>query len=109
VQSLPGVEARPLGDDPSGQVFEGPPQSRPALILLSEQFDPRWRLETEAAGRSIEPIRAFGWATGFRTDPAPSGYRIHFGGQRVRTVQVILLILLWGAALWATRRPVRSD
>ncbi len=109
VQPLPRVEARPFVEDPSGQLFEGPPQTGPALPLLLEQFDDRWRLEPEAAGRSVEPTRAFGWATGFIADPMPSGYRIRFGGQRVRTVQVILLILLWGAALWVTRRPVRSE
>jgi GT2 family glycosyltransferase len=108
VESLPAVGARSLTEDASGQVLEGPAQSRAALVLLLDQFDPRWRLEPEGAGRPVGPDRAFGWATGFRTDRMPSGYRIHFGGQRIRTIQVILLILLWGAALWVTRRPVRD-
>ena len=30
-----------------------------------------------------------------------------FTGQRTRTMEMVLLILLWGAALWVTRRPGR--
>jgi GT2 family glycosyltransferase len=106
VESLPGTAARSLARSPSGQTLVGPGRSRPGLVLLLDQFDARWRLAPNDGQGSVEPDRAFGWATGFRTGPVPSGYRVHFGGQRVRTLGVILLILLWTAALWVTRRPV---
>ena len=58
-------------------------------------------------GDQLPPERALGWATGFRAGSMPSGYRVHFTRQRTRTMEILLLALLWGAALWVTRRPVR--
>ncbi len=107
VESLPRAEGRPLVGDPSGQRFAGPERSEAGLVLLLGQFDPRWRLEPIGAKGSLEPDRALGWATGFRTGPMPSGYRVHYGGQRTRTIEMVLLILMWGTALWVTRRPAR--
>lgn len=107
VQTLPPIRGRPLVRDPSEERFVGPDGTQRSLILLSEQFDPRWRLEPKGGREPVASERAFGWATGFRTGPAPSGYTIRFAGQRTRTIQVLLLALLWGAALWMTRRPAR--
>ncbi|HEY3209220.1 MAG TPA: glycosyltransferase family 2 protein [Actinomycetota bacterium] len=107
VEALLTPRERPLVEGPSGQRFLGPGRSRPALVLLLDQFDPRWRLEPVVAKGSVEATRALGWATGFRTGPLPAGYRVHFGGQRARTMEIVILVLLWGVALWVTRRPVR--
>jgi hypothetical protein len=75
-------------------------------VLLAQQFDPRWRL-TAAGGRPVAPARAFGWAVGFRP-PATQGFTVRFGGQRTRTVQIVMLIFLWVAAVWVVRKPVRA-
>lgn len=107
VESLPQTEARSLTEDGSGQGFLGAGRSESSLVLLSEQFDPRWRLEPVGAKGSIEPQRAFGWATGFRAGPLPSGYKVRFIGQWLRTLESLVLLVMWGAALWLTRRPVR--
>jgi GT2 family glycosyltransferase len=107
VESLPEAGGRPLHEEASGQVLTGPARQSAGLVLLASQFDPRWRLQPAGGGASIAPDRALGWATGFRTGSVPSGYRIHFTGQRSRTMEIVLLTLLWGAALWVTRRPGR--
>jgi hypothetical protein len=88
------------------QAYHGGPSSGPTLVLLSQQFDPRWRL-TPAAGSSVEPRPAFGWAVGFTTGTS-QGSAIRFTGQASRTMAMTLLFLLWLAALWITRRPSRS-
>jgi hypothetical protein len=104
-ESLPRARATPLAEDMSGQRLTGLDRSGGGLVLLADQFDGRWRLQ--AGGSTVRPERMLGWATGFQTGPVSSGYLVRFSGQRSRTVGVILLILLWGAALWVTRRPVR--
>ena len=50
------------------------------------------------------PDVAFGWATSFQANGEPVQVR-HDGGLPAR-IQVVLLTLLWLAALWATRKPV---
>jgi GT2 family glycosyltransferase len=107
VESVPPAGARSLAEDPSGQRFVGPARSQASLVLLLDQFDAHWQLMPNGAAASVAPERAFGWATGFRTGPMPSGYRVEFTGQRLRTLEVFVLALMWGAALWVTRRPVR--
>lgn len=107
VEFLPTADGRPLVADPSGQRLVGPGRSRAGLVVLLDQFDPRWRLEPPGATAPVEPERVLGWATGFRTGPMPTGYTVRFGGQRAKSMETILLILLWGTALWVTRRPVR--
>jgi hypothetical protein len=96
--SLPASGARPI---PAGET-----PSRPeGLILLSQQFDSAWRLEAEAGGHARGPERAFGWAVGFPISSDGSAM-IRFHGQTVRDVELLLLGVLWAAALWITRRPV---
>jgi hypothetical protein len=107
VESVPQANALPLAESPSGQHFVGPRRSRASLVLLLDQFAAHWRLIPGGSTGSVAPERAFGWATGFRTGPMPSGYRVEFAGQRLRTFEVLVLALLWAAALWVTRRPVR--
>jgi hypothetical protein len=87
--------------------FDGGSISGPALVLLSEQYDPKWRLAIQ--GRApVGPTRAFGWAVAFRTDGVSPGSRVDYGGQRSRTLEIGLLAALWAAALWLTRRPVKN-
>lgn len=107
VQTLPATTWRPLARVPSEDRFVGAGGSEQSLVLLSHQFDPRWRLEPNGGGKPITSERAFGWATGFRTGAMPSGYTVRFTGQGGRTLQVVVLALLWGAAVWMTRRPAR--
>ena len=77
-------------------------------MLLSQQFDSRWRLVPADGGGSFLPDPAFGWAVGFRTGPQVSGFEVRFEGQRLRTGELTILALLWAMALWATRKPVRG-
>ena len=52
----------------------------------------------------VGPREAFGWSTAF---DAPAGsVRVRFTEQWVRTVETLVLGLLWLAALWVTRKPV---
>ncbi|MGH2555034.1 MAG: glycosyltransferase [Actinomycetota bacterium] len=107
VQTLPVISSIPLTSGASEARFAGPGGSERSLVLLSEQFDPRWRLEPNGGGDAVASELAFGWATGFRTASVPSGYTVRFAGQMTRTLQVLVLALLWAAALWMTRRPAR--
>jgi GT2 family glycosyltransferase len=88
-----------------GERFEGTLPGR-SFVLLSQQFDSRWRL-TIGDGPGTAPERAFGWAAGF---DAASGGRavVRYTAQWVRTVEMLLLALLWGLALWITRRPAHD-
>jgi hypothetical protein len=88
-----------------GERFEGTLPG-PSFVLLSQQFDSRWRL-TVGDGPGTAPERAFGWAAGF---DAASGGRavVRYTAQWVRTVEMLLLSLLWGLALWITRRPAHG-
>jgi GT2 family glycosyltransferase len=86
--------------------FDGATISGPGLVFLSQQFDSRWKL---AQGQGpIGPSPAFGWGVAFRTDATSPGWRIRYGGQASRTLEIGLLAALWAAALWLTRRPVKS-
>jgi GT2 family glycosyltransferase len=91
-----------------GDVFSGTaPGSQPSLVLLSQQFDARWRL-TYPDGTSQGAAPAFGWADRF-TLPAGAGpFTVRFTGQAARSAQMTVLSILWLAALWITRRPSRA-
>ena len=86
--------------------FDGATISGPALVFLAQQFDSRWKL-VQAQG-PIGPSHAFGWGVAFRTDAVSPGWRVHYDGQSSRTLEIGLLAALWAAALWLTRRPVKS-
>jgi hypothetical protein len=105
--SEPGVIAR-MPDVPATRLKEvgggwaGVARS-PGTVLVSTGFSGDWRLET-AEGASAGPKEAFGWSTSFET---PAGaLRVRFANQWVRTVETVVLGLLWAAALWVTRKPV---
>jgi hypothetical protein len=101
---LPVPSARPLRHpEATSTTFTGA-GSGPSVVLLSQQFDPRWRLLV--SGRPpLAPRPAFGWATGFF--PGASAFRVVLEGQGARTAELAGLAVLWAAAAWMTRRPVR--
>jgi hypothetical protein len=98
--------ADPLSGD--GEQYSGAAPATRALVLLSQQFDGAWRLTPSSGGTAIRPSKSFGWAVGFESPSAPSSFIVRFGGQETKRAEVALLALLWLAALWMTRRPVRA-
>jgi GT2 family glycosyltransferase len=69
--------------------------------FVGTQYAPGWRVVN--AGAQEEPERGFGWGLGF---PVQAGQvRVEYTEQWVRTVEMVLLGLLWVAALWITRKP----
>lgn len=70
------------------------------LVAVSTEFDGSWGIE----GSSAQPQRSFGWATAFPHAKGPLAVR--YGAQLPRSIETILLGLLWLAALWITRKPV---
>jgi len=70
------------------------------LAVVSTEFDDAWT----AQGRTDRPAPAFGWATSFAVnDPSVS---ILYGAQLPRTIAIWVLVAVWAAALWITRKPV---
>jgi hypothetical protein len=106
IVSLPAPHATPLSG--GGQRYSGALFQTTSLVLLAQQDSGGWRLDPRSGGPSVRPVRAFGWAVGFLPPSGPSGFDVRFDRQRAKTVQVLLLALLWVAALWLTRRPIRS-
>jgi hypothetical protein len=95
------VPAVPLERVPGG--WDGPGTDGPGTegtIFLSTEYDAGWEL----GGGSTGPEVAFGWATSFRAEGDP--VRVRHGGSVPARFQVVLLSMLWLAALWATRKPV---
>jgi hypothetical protein len=90
-----------------GQRYAGTLPADPSLVLLTQQFYGSWRLAAGATAPRA-PEAAFGWAVGFQGPGGPSPTEVRFGGQRVRTVEVGLLAVLWFVALWMTRRTSRG-
>jgi hypothetical protein len=90
------VPAVPLERASGG--WDGP--AMPGTVFLSTENAAQWALR----GVSARPEEAFGWATSFQATGAPVQVR-HDGGLPAR-IQVAILVLLWLAALWATRKPV---
>jgi GT2 family glycosyltransferase len=105
--SLAAPRGTALREGVGGQSYVGSGSDGPALVLLSQQFDPGWTL-TPDGGHSSPARRAFGWATGFSLRRGEAPYELRFGAQARRTVLMALLAILWLAALWLTRRPVRG-
>jgi len=105
--SLPAPQAVEL--EGGGVRYSAASASSSSLVLLSQQFDSHWRLIGPDAKGALLPDSAFGWAVGFRPGTQPSGFEVRFEGQRIRTSEVLILLLLWAMALWITRRPVRGD
>jgi GT2 family glycosyltransferase len=69
--------------------------------FYSEQDQGGWRVRTGGHTAGTRP--AFGWGIGF--DASSGSVRLIYANQWIRTIEVILLGLLWLAVLWITRRP----
>jgi hypothetical protein len=106
IEMLPGPRGSRLTPT-SDQAFSGTGAPEGSLVYLGQQFDARWKLTPEE-GQPVRPVRAFGWAVGFPEGTSTGGFRVGFGGQASRTMEMGLLAALWAVALWLTRRPVRS-
>jgi GT2 family glycosyltransferase len=106
IEMLRAPGAQPL-TAVSDESFDGGTIPGSALLFLAEQYDSRWKLIPQEQGPT-GPIRAFGWAVAFRTDAVSPSFRVHYGGQGSRSLEIGLLAALWAAALWLTRRPVKG-
>jgi hypothetical protein len=90
VKSIPLETVRGGWDGPAGT----------GTVYLATEFDRDWLLR----GSDGEPAVAFGWATRFTAESGPIAVR-HEGGLAAR-IRSAVLLALWGAALWVTRKPV---
>jgi hypothetical protein len=72
--------------------------------VVAEQFDSGWRVDS--AGELLAPFRGYGWAI---AAPVQSGeVSVRYTRQWVRTAELVLLGLLWLAALWITRKQASA-
>jgi hypothetical protein len=98
VEASPAVIARALGG--RGASFTGTADA-PGHVVVTQQLDAGWRVEN--AGEVLAPFPGYGWAI---AAPVQAGtVAVRFTDQWVRTVELFLLALLWGIALWVTRKP----
>jgi hypothetical protein len=98
IQSSPAVAGTEL--DGGGERFSGT-AAEPGHVVVTQQFDGGWNVDN--GGRALEPFEGYGWAI---AAPVQAGdVVVQFTGQWVRTVEMVLLGLLWAAALWITRKP----
>ncbi|HEY6567063.1 MAG TPA: glycosyltransferase family 2 protein [Actinomycetota bacterium] len=96
--ALGNVKSSPLDQVQGG--WSGGQGSGP--VFLSTEYQDAWQLE----GSDAEPERVAGWATAFGPTQGPVSVR--YDAQLPATIQVILLALVWIAALWITRKPVAT-
>ena len=96
--ALPELSATPLVRSDGGWagVSDG------GTLFIAEQFADGW--EVDAGGERSEPTEAFGWALSATVEAG--NVEVDFTRGWIRVVEMILLGLLWVAALWITRRPV---
>lgn len=100
IERLPSMRPVALAPVEGGWAGEAP---APGPVVVSTEFGPDWELEGPD-GVVVRPREAFGWSTAF---DAPAGsLRVRFTDQWVRTVETLVLGLLWLVALWVTRKPV---
>ncbi|MGZ5300746.1 MAG: glycosyltransferase [Actinomycetota bacterium] len=100
IEQLPSLRPSELSAAPGGWAGEASVAGR---VVVSTEFDPGWRLEA-SNGEVVRPSEAFGWSVAF--DAPAGGLRVRYVDQWVRTLETIVLGLLWLAALWVTRKPV---
>lgn len=93
---LDPAEAVALRREP-GPSWEGS-ATPPSVAFLATEFDDRWRIDGQAT------FPAFGWAVGAE---APLSVHLRFDGGSVRTLEVVGMALVWGAALWLVLRRSR--
>jgi GT2 family glycosyltransferase len=75
-------------------------------VLIGDQFASAWQMD--AGGATEGPRQAFGWAMWFPLASRSGAISIRYTSQLLHTVVIVLLGLLWLAALWVTRKPVSS-
>jgi hypothetical protein len=86
-----------------GPAWQGsPPGAEGSLILVSTSHHPEWALDGDGTS-----FPAFGWALGFEAPPGAGELEVAFGGQAARTVQIVVLAVLWLAAIWLLVVPDR--
>ena len=71
------------------------------LAIVATEFDDAWELSSSTS----RPQPAFGWGTSFAD--VGSDVAIRYGDQLSRTIEMWLLAIVWIAASWITRKPVR--
>jgi hypothetical protein len=99
IAAMPPEQAVPLRAVEGGWVGGS---ADPGVAQIGDAFSPDWELRTD--GAIVRPRESFGWALAF---DAPAGdLRIRYTAQTMRTVEMILLAILWIVALWVTRKPV---
>ncbi|HEX5902302.1 MAG TPA: glycosyltransferase [Actinomycetota bacterium] len=70
-------------------------------VVVTQQFDGGWRIES--GGERLAPFRGFGWAIAGAVDAGE--VVVEYTNQWVRTAELVVLAVLWLAALWITRKP----
>jgi hypothetical protein len=98
----PHPRAVPLSG--GGSRFEGSAEPGQAAYLADQGRD--WRNRSEQGDLAV-PRTAFGWAMAFpveRSGPVV----LEFAGQWLRRLELVVLALLWGIALWVTRRVPKA-
>ena len=94
---LPDLAVSPLQSSKDG--FAGTAPAGTAYV--ADQFAGGWR--ARSGGAVAEPREAFGWAMTFATEAGE--VRIRYEDDAFRRVEMLVLGLLWLAALWITRKP----
>jgi hypothetical protein len=75
-------------------------------VLFSTPFDDRWQLTAD--GVAAPGFRALGWEQGFRAPFPADLVEIEYEDGWIRVVEIAVLALLWGVALWITRARASS-
>jgi hypothetical protein len=100
------ASATPLASDGPGWsgAVEG---AETGLVTAATSFSLDWRMEVDGR-EAVAPFPAFGWALGFERPPG-SAVNVVFEGQPRRTVEVVILAVLWAGALWTVRRQAQDE
>lgn len=96
IQQLPHLDIAPLTPVEGG--WNGV-TGVPGKAVLSTEFSSSWH----ASGATSPTAPVFGWATAMSV-PAGS-VEIRFAGQWKRTAEIVVLAVVWAAAIWIMRRP----
>ena len=105
-----------LLDETTGELFGFKSPTVPGdsgQVLLGDQFASGWRLDLRGAGgfdtSSERPATAFGWAASFDVSQgaAERSAQLTYVDQWKRTAECWVLLVVWAAVLWITRKPSR--
>jgi GT2 family glycosyltransferase len=98
LQASPAVATTELGG--GGERFTGTATDA-GHAVVTQQFDGGWQVDN--GGGTVEPFAGYGWAIAAPVEPG--NVVVRFADQWIRDVELVLLALLWVAALWITRKP----